>query len=408
MSLLEAELQCETGVAITAGRELAFWDDLRKGRATVSNAALSAAHALFRSDITALVECLATRHRINVASVLAFLYLDWSDQAGERWLAVPSTPAMFSLGAQIWLRHATENWHGTDAEVERLQRLKDAIEKYADASGANATAIWWQIVSIAPRFESRSDNSHILKILDIASRAIAESGCLPSDEELLLYEHYNSASAAVLPLAACLAGGEFGAACTQAFRRAVTRFVTREGRLSVATQCDILLLDSCARSIRGAPGDGWWTVIVIELLRVDAPFAREPSDEEREKAAWLLVAACAGAVGYHRETGDVPTSLVASIASIVDRSLSCLFWNPGGRGPLWQELAQVLASCFALEPTSAEGRILQVAREVDSAEMTKPLLDGGRSVLTADAKAEIEALVAQRTLFAEALNAGQQ
>lgn len=405
VSILEAELQCNTMPEIATGRELVFWDDLRKGRATIPNAALGAAHRLLRSDIRALVDCLTMRDRNSVASVLAFLYIDWSDQVGECWLAVPSTPIMFALGVQIWLRHATENWRGTDADLGRLQRIEGAIRKHADTGGTSAAAVWWQIISIAPRLESRHDNSHIAQLVNIAADVIAETSYLPSDEELILHERSNPASAAVLPFVARLVEEELMAACTQAFQRAVARFIAREGRVSVATQCDILFLNSCAQSIRDAPSDRWWAVIAIKLLRIDVPFAHEPSDEDREKAAWLLVAACAGVMGYHRETSTVPIALVASITSIADRSLSRLFWEPSQRGPLWQELAKLLASCFALDPATAEARILRVAREVDSADMTRPLLDGGGSVLTADAKAEIEALIEKRTAFAKELSA---
>ena len=407
VSILAAELQCNTVPEIASGRELVFWDDLRKGRATISNAALSAAHRLLRLDMRALVDCLTTRDRNSVASVLAFLYIDWSDQVGEHWLAVPSAPIMFALGVQIWLRHATENWRGTDADLGRLQRIEGAIRKHADTGGTNAAAVWWQIVSIAPRLESRHDNSHMAQLVNIAANVTAKAGYLPSDEELVLHEHSNPASAAVLPFVARLVDDGLRAACTQAFQRAVARFIARRGRVSVATQCDILFLDSCARNIRDAPSDNWWEVIAIKLLRVDVPFAHEPSDEDCEKAVWLLVAACAGVMCYHRETGNVPISLVASIISIADRSLSRLFWEPSQRGPLWQELAKLLASCFALDPATAEVRILRVAREVDSADMTRPLLDGGGSVLTADAKAEIETLIQRRTAFAKELSADQ-
>lgn len=368
-------------------RALVAWDNLRNGRERIGHKVLAAAAQLARENVALLIYTLCDRKRASVASVTLSLREAWSDDLGTAWLTSAPTHSMRALGMQAWLRRIADTSPTREDSLRSLRLLQVALSAHATADVAE---LWWQALSIAGRYENRrAGGSFVGALYEIAAEVVADTGAIPTDQELADYQRTNSSVAAVLPYAALLTAqrgdDEMATRADKAFRREVRRVITtQDAYLSLNSICGWLYLESCSLAIIYSSDADWWVPIVKQALGLDRPWRTEPSYEYILKAAWLLTAAAIAVDRVHRETGQVRADILKMVTSIFDRHLSLLFWDEASDNrEFWLYCSKVLARVLAIDPTDGPRRIVEFAAEVPSPEMMCEVLKSGGPVLGA-------------------------
>lgn len=381
VATIEGALQKEQ--APEPRRPLVAWDDLRHGRERIPSKALSSAAQLAREDLPLLIRTLSDRKRSSVATVILFLGDLWSDEFGAAWIASAPTRSMRACGMQAWIRRIADTSRAREEATTRLRLLNAALSSHAQAEVAT---LWWEAISIAGRYERRTQSEFLGALYEIAADVIADSGAIPDDDELASFARTNSGVAAVLPYAAYRAAekgrSEFASLADDVFRREVRRLITTEGAHLSESMCGQILLESCSFAIMYSSDADWWVPIFNHALGTHLPWRSEASYEHTWKAAWLLGAAAMAADRLHRADGTVRADILQSIGAILDRHLAALFWgDTAGSREVWLYCAKLLGRALALDRSDGPRRIAALAEEVRTPEVMCEVLKGGGPVL---------------------------